>query len=408
LRGTHEAEVAIIGAGFTGLSAAVHLAEAGADVVVLDAEQPGWGASGRNGGQVIPGLKDDPQVLLKIFGDTRGHRVVIAAGTAPDLVFSLIERHRIACDPVRTGWLQPAVSAATLRTLEARARQWQEFGESPRILDRAETMRLTGSPLYVGALLDPRGGTVQPLSYARGLAQAAESAGARIFGESRARRITRSGGGWHVETAAGAIEAKRVVLATNAYADGLHESLRQSVVAVPSFQVATEKLGDNVLKTILPEKQAGSDTRRLLRYFRVYDGRLLMGARGSYADPPPRATLARMNDAIATIFPQAAGTGLAYAWGGMVAVTPDHLPHLHEPAPGLMAGLGYNGRGVAMATRMGKVLADRALGMAAKDLDFPVTRLRPIPLHRFSRLGAQATVQYLRFRDWRGREPLAS
>jgi glycine/D-amino acid oxidase-like deaminating enzyme len=269
-------------------------------------------------------------------------------------------------------------------------------------------MRLTGSPLYVGALLDPRGGTVQPLSYARGLAQAAESAGARIFGESRARRITRSGGGWHVETAAGAIEAKQVVLATNAYADGLHESLRQSVVAVPSFQVATEKLGDNVLKTILPEKQAGSDTRRLLRYFRVYDGRLLMGARGSYADPPPRAMLARMNEAIATIFPQAAGTGLAYAWGGMVAVTPDHLPHLHEPAPGLMAGLGYNGRGVAMATRMGKVLADRALGMAAKDLDFPATRLRPIPLHRFSRLGAQATVQYLRFRDWREREPLAS
>ena len=190
-----------------------------------------------------------------------------------------------------------------------------------------------------------------------------------------------------------------MILATNAYADELHPSLRRSVVAIPSFQIATEKLPDAVLASILPGRESASDTRRLLRYFRIHDGRLLMGARGSFAEAAPPALLARMRAAIAEIFPQAAEARTEYAWGGMVAVTQDHLPHLHEPAPGLLAGLGYNGRGVAMATLMGQVLAERALGMEAEALKFPVTPLRPIRLHRFSRLGARATIAYLRLRD---------
>jgi glycine/D-amino acid oxidase-like deaminating enzyme len=396
LQGTIRAQVAIVGAGYTGLSAALHLAEAGLDAVVLDAESPGWGASGRNGGQVIPGLKDNPDELAAKFGEAAGTRLAKAVGEGPDLVFSLIKRHAIACDPIRAGWLQPARSPATLRAIEHRARQWQPFGANTHVLDKAETTRLIGSSFYPAALLDPRGGTVQPLAYARGLAQAAQNAGARLFGESRALRLARTGTLWRVNTARGAVEAETVILATNAYADALHPDLRRSVVAVPSFQVATEKLPPDLLATILPEGHAASDLKRLLRYFRRHDGRLLMGARGVYTHPPPPSLLARMSAAIAEIYPQAAGLSLEYAWGGMVAVTPDHLPHLHEPEPGLLAGLGYNGRGVAMATLMGQMLADRA---QAKDIAFPTTPLRPIKLHAFSRLGVRATIQYLRIRD---------
>ncbi len=394
-----QADVAVIGAGYTGLSAALHLAEAGYSVVVIDAEAPGWGASGRNGGQVIPGLKYDPQTLRKMFGAAQGDRLVAAVGAAPDLVFSLIERHGIACEPVRAGWLQPAVSTATMAIIEERARQWAAEGAGTRVLDSAETARLTGSRMYQGALLDPRGGTVQPLAYARGLAQAAQRAGARIFANSRATGLEQVLGAWRVATAAGSVRAPKIVLAVNAYADALHPALRRSVVPIPSFQVATETLPQPLLETILPGGHAASDMRLLLRYFRVFRGRLVMGARGSFAANPPPRLMARMRRAIAEIYPQAAGLRLAYAWGGMVAVTADHLPHLHEPSSGLLAGLGYNGRGVAMATLMGKVLAERALGTPAASLDFPVSPLQEIKLHRFSRMGAQIAIEVLRVRD---------
>jgi glycine/D-amino acid oxidase-like deaminating enzyme len=392
LGGQHAAQIAIIGGGYTGLSAALHVAEAGKDVALLDAETPGWGGSGRNGGQVIAGVKDDPEALTARFGEGIAHHV----GSGPDLVFSLIERHAIACAPVRTGWLQPAVSTATLATLRSRARQWQALGVPIRLLDAAETAAHTGSTLYPGALLDPRGGTVQPLAYARGLADALAALGGRIFARSPATRIERTANGWRAETPSGAITAEKLILATNAYSGPLHETLRRSVVAIPSFQVATEKLPPGLLASILPGGQAASDLRRLLRYFRVFDGRLLMGARGVFADPAPPALIARLRAAIAEIFPAAAGLKLDYAWGGMVAVTADHLPHLHEPEPGLLAGLGYNGRGVAMATLMGASLAKSVLGEPAA---FPKTPLRPIRFHRFARVGAIATIQYLRAKD---------
>ncbi len=399
LRGAQRAQVAVVGGGYTGLSAALHLAEAGCDVILLEAEQPGWGASGRNGGQVIAGLKFDPDALEARFGPEMGPRLVTAVGAGPDLVFGLVARLGIDCDAVRNGWLQLAVSERTLAGADRRARQWRARGADTVLLDRTETARLTGSPLYAGAMLDRRGGTLHPLAYARGLARAAELAGARMFGASRALRLERVGDAWRVETACGNVSAETVILAGNAYADALHPDLRRSIVPVPSFQVATARLSDNVLGTLLPERQGGSDLRRLLRYFRVYDGRLLMGARGAYAVSPPPGMLRRFDLAIAETFPQIAGARVEFRWGGFVAVTPDHLPHLHEPEPGLLAGLGYNGRGVAMATLMGRVLAHRAAGMPAAALDFPVMPLRPMRLHRFSRIGVRVAMQSLRLLD---------
>jgi glycine/D-amino acid oxidase-like deaminating enzyme len=396
IQGALQAEVAIVGAGFTGLSAALHLAEAGRDVVVIDAQAPGWGASGRNGGQVIAGVKDDPDVLEQRHGTA----LVATVGSGPDLVFDLIARHAIDCSPVRSGWLQLAVSEATLRVASGRAAQWQARGAPVRVLDPQEAARLSGSGVYVGGWLDRRGGTVQPLAYARGLAAAAQRAGARIFSASPATGLAPNGGSWDVQTPHGSVRAATVILATNAYTDRLHDSLRRSVVAVPSYQIATDPLPEALRASILPEGQSVSDMRRLLRYFRTdAAGRLVMGARGVYGDASPAQAMRRQLQAVREIYPQAAALAFPYRWGGMVAVTPDHMPHLHALAPGLLAGLGYNGRGVAMATLMGKLLADWAGGADADALGFPVTPLSPMRLHAFSRMGVRAAVQYFAARD---------
>jgi len=172
------------------------------------------------------------------------------------------------------------------------------------------------------------------------------------------------------------------------------------VVAVPSFQVATAPIPETLRAAILPGGQAASDTRRLLRYFRLdASARLVMGSRGTFAAVAGARAVRHHYRAVHEIYPQLEGLGFEYHWGGLVAMTRDHLPHLHELAPGLLAGLGYNGRGVAMATVMGRLLALRALGTPAAELGFPVTPLRPMPFHALSGIGARVTIQYLRLAD---------
>jgi glycine/D-amino acid oxidase-like deaminating enzyme len=400
LAGAQRADVIVIGAGYTGLSTALHLGAAGRDVVVLEAAAPGERASGLNGGQVIPGLKTDPDALEEQFGAQRGARLVAAVAAGPDLVFELIRRHGIDCDARRSGWIQPATSERALRQLAARAGQWLRRGAAVEMLTAREVARLTGSERYYGGLLDRRGGTVQPLSYVRGLAQAVLRGGGRIFERSPAKRLGRTAREWRVDTPRGSVTAPTVIVATNAYSGSLVGVLRRSIVTVPSFQVATAPLADAVRATILPGGQAASDTWHLLRYFRLdAGGRLVLGARGSFgAQPGPRSSRYHYR-AVHELFPQLAGVSFEYHWGGLVAMTRDHLPHLHELAPGLLAGLGYNGRGVAMATLMGRLLAQRTLGMSDAELAFPVTPVRPIRWHAATSLAARAAIQYLRALD---------
>jgi glycine/D-amino acid oxidase-like deaminating enzyme len=392
--------VAVIGAGYTGLSAALRLGEAGRDVVVLDAMELGDGASGRNGGQVIPGLKYDPDTLEAMYPGEQGAELVATVASGPDLVFEFIRKHGIDCDAVRSGWLQLATSESALGPIATRVRQWRARGAAVEMLNDADVARLTGSQRYYGGLIDRRGGTVQPLAYVRGLARAAQRAGVRLFTQSAATHIERVGGEWRIHTAGGSVACRQVVYATNAYSDQFVEPLQRTVVAVPSLQVATAPLPPDLRRSILPEGQSVSDTWRLLRYFRLdAQGRLIMGSRGVFGDVPP-ARAARLHyRAVREIYPQLSGISFDYHWSGFVAMTPDHLPHLHEVAPGIVAGLGYNGRGVAMATMMGTLLARRLLGEDARELGFPVTPVRPMTLHRFSRFGARATIQYLRALD---------
>jgi glycine/D-amino acid oxidase-like deaminating enzyme len=401
LQGDRRADIVVVGAGYTGLSAALHAAERGADVVVLDVAEPGWGASGRNGGQIIPGLKHEPDELEHQYGEATGRRMWQIAGTAADFVFDLVARHKIACHAQRCGWIAAAPHARALESLRARTEQWQRRGAPVELLDAARIAELTGTAAYIGGMLDRRAGALQPLAYARGLAQAAQRAGAAIHGGSAVTRLEPSAGTWRATTAGGTVSARTVILATNAYSDDLWPGLARTVLPVQSYQVATAPLPAEARRQVLPGGQVVSDLRRILFYFRLDpDGRLLMGGRGPLHDRGDPALFARLEATARRLFPQIGAVRWEHRWSGRVALTADHLPHLHEPRPGVLGALGYNGRGVAMATVMGRLLADRALGATPDQIGWPVTPIAPIPLHGW-RLPAMAlVVRWKRLQDW--------
>ncbi len=395
-----QSDVTVIGAGFTGLSAALHLAEQGVKVVVIDAQHPGWGASGRNGGQINVGLKDGPTGIKTKFGDHWGNRMIRMAGDAADLVFDLIARHDIECDAKRPGWLRAAHTHKTLSKLHKLAEDWDNHGGGMIQLYQSEMQRLTGTEAYLGGVLDHRGGVLHPLNYALGLAEAGRRNGVKIFGETPANQITSKAGHFRVETPKGAVISEKVLICTNAYSGDLHPRLSQSVLPVRSVQVATSPLSDNVRQTILPEGNALSDARRLLLYFRQdAEGRFLMGGRGTYNDNSTLKQIERLKRISVELFPQFSGVQWEFEWGGFVALTRDHYPHLHELAPGVMTGLGYNGRGVAIATAMGRVLAKWAIGTKVDELEFPVTPLKPLPFSFAKETLVEAEILRLKLLD---------
>ena len=232
LAGDARAEVLVVGAGYLGLSAALHLAEAGHDAVVLDAERPGWGASGRNGGQIIPGLKYDPDEIEAKLGREKGERLWRFAGGTADVVFDLVRRLDLKAEARRTAWVQGVASEAAVARARSRAEQWQRRGADVAYVDRAEAARLIGTNRYLGAFVDRRAGALQPLSYARELARVAIRAGARVHGGSRVVELVPERAGWLASTARGArLRADTVLLCANAYADPLVPELPLSIVA---------------------------------------------------------------------------------------------------------------------------------------------------------------------------------
>jgi glycine/D-amino acid oxidase-like deaminating enzyme len=216
LDGDRRVDVCVIGGGFTGLSTALHLAQQGVDVAVLEAHESGWGASGRNGGQVNPGLKHDPDQVETDFGADLGQRMVALSGDAPNVVFRLIERHQIECDALQSGTLRAVFSERDAGGIRASAKQWIRRDTPVELLERNAARDVTGTDRYVCAMLDRRGGQVNPLGYARGLAQAAVQAGAAVHGATPALGVKRNGT-WHVRTPTGTVRADKLVLATNGY-----------------------------------------------------------------------------------------------------------------------------------------------------------------------------------------------
>jgi glycine/D-amino acid oxidase-like deaminating enzyme len=346
-------------------------------------------------------LKQDPEEILALYGREAGERLIEFAGGTADVVFGLIEKHAIPCDATRVGWIQPAHSKEAFETVKRRADQWQRRGAPLEVLNRETTAELLGTEGYQGASLDRRAGGIQPLSYARGLTRAALAKGASIFGQTRAVAIDRRNGSFRVTTGRGpALEAPRVLLATNGYTDALWPKLRETVIAANSFQTATSPLPEELARTILPRGHVASDTRKLLRYFRRdATGRFLMGGRGPFAEPKGPENFTHLVRMVEDLYPALRGVSYEFHWSGRVALTRDFLPHLHEPVPGLLAFLGCNGRGVGLGTAMGMAIGKHLLQPERFPLPFPIAPIRPIPFHRLQRLYVGAVIAYYRVLD---------
>ena len=401
LREDERCDLVVVGAGFLGLSTALHAARAGKAVRVIEARGIGEGASGLNGGQVIPGLKYDPEWLIERFGAKQGEALIgFAAGTA-DAVFDLIRNERLDVPYCRSGWIQAAHTQAALEAAAERRRQWAARRADATLIDAEEIAALTGSSGYAGGWLDRRAGTVQPLALTRELARLATDAGVRVATETRATKLTRRDGTWSVETdAGGRVVAPAVVVAANAYADDLVPGLARSIVWLHSLQIATAALPPQLATAVLPGGQAVSDSRRILVYYRKCpDGRLVLGGRGRMAEPAAPEDWRHLRHAMLRLYPALAKVPIERRWYGRVAMTPDHLPHIHEPAPGLIAVVGCQGRGVGLMTALGPRIAAYLETRDPVQLPLPLTPIRPIPLHRFRRVGVTATIAWYRLRD---------
>ena len=400
LEASLKTDVLIIGAGYLGLSASLHLAEAGADVVALDAEAPGWGASGRNGGQIIPGLKYDPDEIETMLGRERGERLWRFAGGTADLIFALVARHGLAAEAQRTAWVQGLHSTSAVERAKSRVAQWQRRGAAVEYLDAPKAAVLAGTGRYLGAFVDRRAGSLHPLSYARELCRAALALKARVHGKTRVVSLARNGTRWHAVTAGGAtVQADTVIVATNAYADGLVDGLAPSIVAANSLQIATAPLPEALRRVILPGGKVLSDTRRIIRYWRLdRDGRLIMGGRGPYREPCPASDWAHLVRDVHNLFPSLGDIEFTHRWGGRVAIHPDYMPRLHRPAPGLLVAIGCQGRGIGWQSAMGGELA-----RLARETDYdpvlPITPIAPIRFHAFKALGVTATITAYRVLD---------
>lgn len=403
LTGHRTTDVAVIGAGYTGLSTALHLAAAGVDCAVIDTHEPGWGASGRNGGQVLPGLKVTRAALQHRFGEEIGGRVHRLAETAAQFLYDLVEKHGIDCDLARGGSIRAAHNRAMLAMLKENFAALVEEGVPARLLDADEIAHHLGTRAYVGGRFDPRGGTLHPLKYARGLAAAALRNGATIYRDSPASALTRKNALWHVTSIEGEIVARSVVIATNGYTDRLWPRLAATMLPVHSFQIATARLGADQAASMLQDRVCFSDTRRLILYAqRSADDRLVLGGRASFTLVDRAADYQVLHRVLIGLFPQLAAIPIEYRWAGRVALTRDSIPHLHAPAPGMLIATGFNGKGVAMTTLMGKVLADHILSPDQPPA-YPITEIRPIPLYFMREPALNLAMYYQTLMDRFGR-----
>ena len=401
LAGDRRTSVCVIGGGFTGLSAALHLAEQGTKVVVLEQHEPGWGASGRNGGQVNPGLKHDPDTVESDFGPDLGGRMVKLSWDAPNVVFNLIARHQIQCEAAQSGTMRAAWQRNNVADIDTAYAQGARRGMPVERLDRDAMRNKTGTDRYLCALLDHRGGHVNPLSYARGLAQAAIQAGATIHGGTPATKISRNGTAWQVATPTGTVTADRLILGTNGYTDDLLPKLRRSIVPVFSGVTASAPIPDDLAHDIMPHRASVYELGSITTYYRIdRANRVVIGGRCRQAELAGPDQLHFLTNYVKRLWPQLKDIAWTHGWSGQLAVTPDHYPHIHEPAPGVLVCVAYNGRGVAMATAMGPQLAKRTLGDAAISIDMPITTLKHIPFHALWKSAVTARVLYGRIRDY--------
>jgi gamma-glutamylputrescine oxidase len=389
LEGTLTADVCVIGAGLTGLSAALELAERGLSVAVLEASKVGWAASGRNGGQLIGGFACEIDTFDKHLGADEVKRVWAMGQEALAIVKARIAKHGIECDFV-PGYITVANKPRHVDAL----RRWRDeaakrFGhERFRYIEHAQMAHYVQSPRYVGGLYDPDSGHLHPLNYTLGLARAATAAGVRIFEDSCVSALSTEGGRHVARTANGSVRASFIVLACNAYLGTLAPALSRKIMPVGTYLIATEPLGEARAKTLMPARAAVCDSRFVLDYFRPSaDGRLLWGGKVSYSTLAPRNLADAMRRDMLKTFPHLADAKIDYAWGGLVDITMNRAPHFGRLSPTVYFAQGFSGHGVNTTALAGTLIAEAIGGQAARlDLfariahrDFPGGRILRTP-----------------------------
>jgi glycine/D-amino acid oxidase-like deaminating enzyme len=370
--------VAIVGAGIGGLTAALFLARAGVDVRVLEAREPGFGASGRNGGLVVPNLpRLEPGDVLERLGPDRGARLLQCVADGADRIFALVHENGIACDARQGGWLCPAHAPALAGRLEARVQAWRPYAPRLRFLGRAETVRLTGCPGFHGAYLDPAGGRLNPLAYVRGLAVAALHAGAHVHGRTMVTSLERIGQRWRLASPRGRVTADRVLVFAHLGLGRLVPQAARSFLPLEVYQSATAPLAEAARAAILPEGQVVSDTRRnLFSYSLDGDGRLITGGMATVQCGALRRLQRVMAGRLERRLPGIGVVDFSYRWRGTAALTPDFLPRRIAIGPGAEGLVACNGRGLVMTTVLAEMSAGALLGRDESPL--PLAPARPI------------------------------
>jgi glycine/D-amino acid oxidase-like deaminating enzyme len=406
LAGNVTADVVVIGAGFTGLSTALHLREAGVDVAIVEAVEPGWGASGRNNGQVIPTLsRPDPDDIVARHG-AAGERFVALLRDSSSVLFDVTRRYQIEAEQEQSGWVQPVHSPGRLKIAERRVRQWSKFGAAVELLSREETRQMLGSDAWFGGFWNRTGGHINPLALSRGLARVVLARGGRIFARSPAIDFARQNDRWVVRTAQGQISGSALILATNAYTGEFSASLApdiaHEVMPVLSWQMATQPLPESARKTIIPGRQAMSDTHGEL-YFARYDARHRLVTGGAVIGPGNRTERLKVRVAkrLQRLWPQIGEVRFDHVWNGYVGMTTDFLPRIHRLGPDAFGWTGCNGRAVALSIALGDELSKAVRGRPDGELALPFTEPAPILAHGLLRHLAPWMLMVYRRRDAR-------
>jgi gamma-glutamylputrescine oxidase len=401
LAGEADCDVCVVGGGIAGCSTALHLAERGYRVVLLEGQRIGWGASGRSGAQAIFGLACGHEKIERYLGADDARKVFHVTIEGLDLIRSLIAKYSIACD-----WRQGQMHAAIKpRQYDELARWVDELAvigyRAPRFVDRNEIASMIASDRYLGGLYDPNSGHLHPLNYTLGLASAAVSQGVRIFEGSRALGY-QDGARVTVRTAQGLVRARHLVICANAYVDGLSPRLNSRIMPVLTYIVATEQLGPERASALLPNNMAVTDINWVLDYFRrSADDRLLFGGRVSYSGYDPLNTATATRARMLRVFPQLGATRIEYSWGGFVDITLSRAPNFGRLAPNVYYLQGFSGHGVVLTGIAGKLVAEAVAGTAER---FDV--FARIPHSRFPggallrRPALVLAMLYYRLRDW--------